>query len=477
LLSHLAPSSSGALVGNIMDSSTSGISMGSNSFARQRSMLSLSLTLFLLVCLVQYKVVPAFLITPKLVQPIFGLTSIARSKQYVIMSATRSEADTDAAVAEAESLAARQPSGSMQFVNGMQEVAKDYDVFLLDMWGVMHDGSKPYKGVIDCVRQLKKQGKRLVILSNSSKRIDHSKKMLTKLGFDPLQDFDDIITSGEVSFRLLSGDPTLSGVCSWPPLDKLLNSATATPNNKKVLVLGSGDNDAEYIESAGWELASSVEDATLLVARGTFTVVQKDRPIITKNKHDEQEYNTALSEILQEAAKRQIPMLVCNPDKVRPDEGLPPMPGAIGDAYVKELVKHQNQQTMMSQRDAEALVKRIGKPYREVYDLALQNSPPSTRACMVGDALETDITGGIAMSLDNNNCDTVWVIQDGIHGPTVREGEQKQKDGKHISYEAAVSTVLNDFNSASSDTGISRMGQEDGSIKIQPTFVIPHFRW
>ena len=55
-----------------------------------------------------------------------------------------------------------------------------HETFLLDMWGVMHDGNAPYDGVLDTVQELKRQGKKLIILSNSSKRRDASEKMLKK---------------------------------------------------------------------------------------------------------------------------------------------------------------------------------------------------------------------------------------------------------------------------------------------------------
>lgn len=48
--------------------------------------------------------------------------------------------------------------------------------------GVMHNGSKPYEGVIETIRNLKNEDVRMVILSNSSKRQSHSIKMLKKLG-------------------------------------------------------------------------------------------------------------------------------------------------------------------------------------------------------------------------------------------------------------------------------------------------------
>ena len=44
----------------------------------------------------------------------------------------------------------------------------------------MHNGSEPYEGVLQTVEELKKAGKKLIILSNSSKRRENSEKMLIK---------------------------------------------------------------------------------------------------------------------------------------------------------------------------------------------------------------------------------------------------------------------------------------------------------
>ena len=86
---------------------------------------------------------------------------------------------------------------SITFVSGLQGIVEIYSTFLLDMWGVMHDGSQPYNGALQTVKFLKEAGKKMIILSNSSKRKEKSLLMLQKLGFDP-SDFDQIITSGEV---------------------------------------------------------------------------------------------------------------------------------------------------------------------------------------------------------------------------------------------------------------------------------------
>mmetsp|Transcript_29294 Transcript_29294/g.44326 ORF Transcript_29294/g.44326 Transcript_29294/m.44326 type:complete len:364 (+) Transcript_29294:182-1273(+) len=335
-------------------------------------------------------------------------------------------------------------SSALKNVQGLSNIFQQQNhprIILLDMWGVMHNGSKPYDGVLETIQSLKKLNNvRLVILSNSSKRQSHSIKMLKKLGFEPT-DFDDIITSGEVSYRMLSGDKTLEcGI--WSVIEEIRASVD---KENKVFVYGSGDGDEEYCESAGWQLAP-MSDANLIVARGTFTI--NDGTKIISKKENENEYDKILRKSLEVAAGRRIPMLVCNPDKVRPDEGLPPMPGAIGDLY-EELLKNGG-----IEQSPQDFVKRIGKPFQEVYDLALKNEDPSL-AIMIGDALETDVTGG-----NNIGCKTLWVINDGIHSPDVVE-----KGGGD--YEDGVSAVLQCFNEAKAST----------SSTVSPTFVVPHFRW
>lgn len=233
---------------------------------------------------------------------------------------------------------------------------------------------------------------------------------------------------------MLSGDDTLE--CdSWTILDKLCQEGKT-----KAFVFGSGFEDKEYCNACGWTLAP-LEEANLILARGTFTI--NDGTKVLKKEDDEAEYFAILNESLKQAADRKIPMLVSNPDKVRPDEGLPPMPGAIGDAY----------EQVLGEEDAEILVKRIGKPFPEVYQIALKNN--QAKAVMIGDALETDVTGGSAVGID-----TVWCINDGIHGPEVQA---------EASIQEGASTVLETFHAKDGTYAKERV--------LQPTLVVPHFRW
>ena len=52
---------------------------------------------------------------------------------------------------------------------GLLEVASKYDAFVFDQWGVMHDGHTALYDAPQILQELASLGKKLVILSNSSK--------------------------------------------------------------------------------------------------------------------------------------------------------------------------------------------------------------------------------------------------------------------------------------------------------------------
>lgn len=266
------------------------------------------------------------------------------------------------------------------------------------------------------------------------------------VGFNPT-DFDNIITSGDVSHSLLQNQATSLGCSNW---DMLSNIIKNNKEQRKVFVFGSGDNDESYCNSAGWEL-SPIEEADLIVARGTFTI--NDGSTVISKKEEEEKYWKVMESALIKAAERKVPMLVCNPDKVRPDAGLPPMPGAIGDTYERFLwTTHCAPLGDMDELGARTYVKRVGKPFQEVYDIALQSCEGDvSSAIMIGDALETDVTGG-----NRVGCTTLWVIRDGIHGKDV---EEKGAEG-----------VVNEFNANSDFT--YAYGE-----KVFPEYVVDSFRW
>lgn len=272
--------------------------------------------------------------------------------------------------------------------------------------------------------------------------LPYSTYCFNSVGFNP-EDFVNIITSGDVSHSLLQNSAPSLGCSNWEIISNLIKS-----NKRRVFVFGSGDDDELYCTSAGWTL-SPIEEADLIVARGTFTI-NNGTDVVSK--HDnEDEYWKVMENSMTVAAQKKTPMLVTNPDKIRPDASRNPMPGSIGDTYERFLwCSHCPPIGEMTEEDAKSYVKRIGKPFQEVYDIALSGKDAS-QAIMIGDALETDVTGGNFVG-----CSTLWVLKDGIHNTDVEQtGEQ---------------SVLDGFNANSYAT--YAYGK-----KVVPAFVVDNFRW
>ena len=87
-------------------------------------------------------------------------------------------------------------------IYGLSEIIDKYDVFILDQWGVMHNGKNGYKHAIDCVEKIFNKKNKIIIISNSSVRKKITIERLPKLGFDPIF-FNEVMTSGEMVWRYL----------------------------------------------------------------------------------------------------------------------------------------------------------------------------------------------------------------------------------------------------------------------------------
>ena len=71
----------------------------------------------------------------------------------------------------------------MKDIRSIYEVIDRYDNFIIDHWGVMHDGSVGFKHAIEAIEYLHKNNKNLFIISNSSKE-KSSKEKLPILGYN-----------------------------------------------------------------------------------------------------------------------------------------------------------------------------------------------------------------------------------------------------------------------------------------------------
>src|SRR5262249_1802801 len=89
---------------------------------------------------------------------------------------------------------------TMAFCHGLYELMDSYDGFIMDQWGVLHNGLQPYDGVIDTLNHLKHRKKQVVILSNSSKRAEDNVERLRKFGIKPTL-YKNVVSAGEVTMQ------------------------------------------------------------------------------------------------------------------------------------------------------------------------------------------------------------------------------------------------------------------------------------
>ena len=101
----------------------------------------------------------------------------------------------------------------MKTIAGISEVIIDFEAFIVDIWGVLHNGFTPYPGVIDCLQKIRSKGREVMLLSNSARRRDLAQRDLEKFGIAP-DLYDHLVTSGEFTNHCLStlNSPELSGL-------------------------------------------------------------------------------------------------------------------------------------------------------------------------------------------------------------------------------------------------------------------------
>lgn len=95
----------------------------------------------------------------------------------------------------------------MQWLDGFNEIVAKYDVFILDQYGVLHNGTEPFDTAIRCFNRLVGD-KAVVILSNTSRRAVSVVPKLARFGFDS-QKLIGCVTGGEEAWRFIQSNKHL----------------------------------------------------------------------------------------------------------------------------------------------------------------------------------------------------------------------------------------------------------------------------
>ncbi len=170
-----------------------------------------------------------------------------------------------------------------QNICGLETIADEFDLFLIDQFGVLHDGTRPYEGAIECLIKLRSLGKSVVLLSNSGRRSTANADRLISLGF-PVEAFDHVVTSGEVAWQGIVtktfGEPFVAG--------------------RKIFLLGHDDYNHGF-EQIGLKIVLDP------VAADFIMIAASSAPEISFDEY---------RRILSLPAAAHIPALCCNPDRL-----------------------------------------------------------------------------------------------------------------------------------------------------------------
>ncbi|MGE0418660.1 MAG: TIGR01459 family HAD-type hydrolase, partial [Acetobacteraceae bacterium] len=94
----------------------------------------------------------------------------------------------------------------MEHLSGFAPLAERYDGFVLDLWGVIHDGVNAFPHAVETLGHLKRAGKRTLLLSNVPRPNAAVQTMMQRMGI-PDELYTDILTSGEAVRRGLQSPP------------------------------------------------------------------------------------------------------------------------------------------------------------------------------------------------------------------------------------------------------------------------------
>lgn len=237
---------------------------------------------------------------------------------------------------------------------GMAALAQNYDAFILDVWGVLHDGVTLYPGVVNTLERLKDANKPFVMLTNAPRRSGAVAESMIGMGM-PAEFCTHILSSGEATFLDLKErtDPFYARI------------------GNRCIHIGP-DRDRNLFDGLDWETTQRLDDADLIVNTGPWedgeTVADYEDRLAT---------GIALG----------LPMICANPDLEVVRGGRKIIcAGALAVRY----------------EEMGGTVRWFGKPKVEIYEYCFRvlNGFDKKRIAAVGDSFRTDLAGASNAGVD-----------------------------------------------------------------------------
>jgi HAD superfamily hydrolase (TIGR01450 family) len=289
-----------------------------------------------------------------------------------------------------------QSAESCKIFRNVLEIAGAYEALFVDVYGVLFNGISLYDHTLATLEKLKKDGKKIVILSNTTQISDEAKVAYAQKGMIQGTHYDEFVTSGEFLHHIIKNNP-----------QKFRELLEGKADGIKCIFMGSFDIFEEtHVQKKSTEEADFVYVG---VPRSSYGAVRIDdvwdrdgnkvavEDVIHLDWDElrDSRGRQGLAEFasqLKNCLKLNKPLLVANPDVfsnwssgILGDYGAIITQGALGAYYEKLGGK----------------VVYFGKPYSGIFKYAQKITGIREKILMIGDTPWTDISGANACGLDS----------------------------------------------------------------------------
>ncbi len=242
-------------------------------------------------------------------------------------------------------------------LEGLSSIADNYDLFYIDLWGVIHNGIRLHEKAIIVLNKLLGKNKSFVLLTNAPRPNKTVQNFLEKMGMDKVL-IEHVFTSGEAA----------------------LNYLKKSFYNKKFYHLGP-PRDFDLFYSFESNRCEDISDSEYLLCTGLFDNHNKDL--------------TYYKNLLEKHINKK--MICTNPDLI------------VDRGNIRELCAGS---VAMIFEKMGGDVTYFGKPHSEVYNQSINNY--NKKILAIGDNLNTDIKGANLLNYDS------LIISNGIHRDEIK---------------------------------------------------------
>lgn len=230
-----------------------------------------------------------------------------------------------------------------------------YDLYLFDIFGVLHDGEELISSTIEVINHLQEKNKNIFFLTNAPQRSSYVQNQLQRFGLPPSVNYG-ILTAGDQTFQYLRNRST--------PCHMHLGKTCYFIGNHSM---------EDILPTPDYELTRDLESADFILAAGPDSGVR-----------DIGHYKA----ILLNAAKLSLPMVCSNPDLF---------------VFRKDKMEMRAGQIAAFYQNLGAKVLFHGKPHPETYKMMRQKfrNIPRERMLMIGDSVITDVAGANCAQIDS----------------------------------------------------------------------------